>query len=307
MTTVNKNWLVLLGALSLLTAIAMALAPAGPVFEALTTAPIIIGLECLVYFLAALVLNPRATIGMGVVTAIAYAVVRLVCSLIGAGLYSAIAHDVSNFSLDGPYMHPVVVVLQVLVLVLAGPYVLATTVPELVGLEESRRLRGDGPTERPQASVTTSMETSPSGGFIQVFSFEELTAVLRKSPGLEGFIVYNEEGLVVWRDFPLKVDLDVLTASLLGHNIALGHLMVNSGLTRVRRMVLESREHYLLATTLNQNFGLILLFNNRTPQQDIQSRLAILAKTAREFLQWKYPSLPLATGLTRDRVPVDLV
>jgi hypothetical protein len=93
----------------------------------------------------------------------------------------------------------------------------------------------------------------------------------------------------------------------MNHAGGFGRLMSESGLSSAQRCMVESRDHLMMATTLNQNFGLKLLFSARTPRNQIYGRISVIVKSTREFLQWKYPSLPLATGLTRDRVPGEMV
>ena len=70
--------------------------------------------------------------------------------------------------------------------------------------------------------------------------------------------------------------------------------METSGLARLRHSMLQTREHLIVYSELNQNFSLILFYNSRTSLADCESRLAIVSRTAREFLQWKYPGLSLS-------------
>lgn len=305
MTTVNRNWLLVL--LCLLSLIFTAAGLGGIVNmgsedgapgSSGALIPVVIALEMIVYFVAAMVSNPRATIGMAAGTAFVLAVVRAVCASIGGILYFLIAGKGSAADFLWVWGNPIVTVVQVAIMVLAGGYLLAMTVPDLLGQAQAAALLGIG-AKKQQDQPRTGLDANPTGGFIQVFSFEELAAVVKKSHGIEGFMLVSTEGLVVWRELPLRVDVDSLSAKIFGHSQAIGSLVEDSGLTKVRRLMVESREHFLFATTLDQNFSLILLFNGRVAPEEILSRIAVLAKSCREFLQWKYPSLPLRAGLSK--------
>lgn len=307
MTTIDRNVLLLLLTLVGLAAVPMAFAGARGFTDPLAF-PIIVGIELTIYFLAAMAINARATIGQALGTALVFTVVRAVCSLFGGVLASLFTTLPENYIFTLPWLNPIVAVIQILILVTAGPYVLALVIPEMVGRREADILTGRTSAAGERASSSSvPMETSPTGGFIQVFSFQELAAQLKKNPGLEGFIIFNDEGLVVWRDLPLRVDTDALACRIMNYTSAFDRLMTDGGLARMKRCILQSRDHYLMTMTLNQNFGLILLFSGRTPMPQIHGRIDVITKSTREFLQWKYPSLPMATGMTKDRIPLEMV
>jgi len=301
MTTVDRNVVVTILILIELVAVSAALAAMTP-FESLTmVVPLIIFAEVVVYFIAAMFANPRATIGMAFATAIFFLVTRGICGVLGGIIHASVV-DGGSASQLAAWASPVAVIIQVATLVLAGPYMLAAVFPDLLGKETVERLSG-GPVTPVGGNQ---LESNPAGGFVQAFSYEELGAFIRKSHGIEGFVIYSQEGLVVWHDLPLRLDLDRLTAKVLASSVQIGDIMQENGLTKVRRVMVETREHFLFATTLNQNFGLILLFNGRVAPDEVLSRIAIIAKSAREFLQWKYPALPLAAGMNKDRLSLEI-
>lgn len=302
MNVINRNFLILALCLVGLTAVPMALAGWQPSVGPSTYLVVLI-VEVVVYFVVSMLVNARVTVSMAAGTAIVYTITRWICSLIGVILYGLYAQGAPEASAFLACVNPISAVAQAIILLMAGPYILALAIPELIGRTEAESLLGKQSSRmQAGASARLGLDSIPSGGFIQVFSFEELAALIRKSPGLEGFIVHSAEGLVVWRDLPMQVNVEVLTARISSESLRLGQLLQENGLTRVRRLVLESREHYLFATMLNQNFGIIMLFNGRSSPEEIYSRIAVLAKTAREFLQWKFPSLPAAGGPARDKL-----
>ena len=293
MSLFDRTFVIILVTLIAMAAVAMAFVPLPNPFG-LTALPVFLILETLVYWLLLLVMNPRATLGMAWGGALVFVVLRAVCSLVGGWAGGLITDPGMELSLL-VWIHPVPAVIQLVLLAFAGPYVLAATVPELVGSHEADRLLGGRVESARAATAATTppgvQESTPSGGFIQVFSYEELAATIRKSPGLEGFVIVSGEGLIVWRDWPIRIDVEFLAAHTVRHSQDMGDLMLEAGLSRVRRMLIEGRDHTLFCTPISSNFSLILIFGGRVPAQDIFARIPVLAKTTREFLQWRYPSL----------------
>lgn len=275
--------------------------------EPLSVAPFVLAVELLLYFILALFASPRATLGSAFLVTFIFTSMRALASVVGAGLAQMLPNDGPPDAILNMWVgHPIVIALQVGLILMLGSHVMAALMPEVVGEDFVARLRSsseNAPATKTPATAPV-VQASPTGGFVQVFSFDELTATIRKVQGLEGFILYNEEGLIVWRDLPMRIEADAVVAKVLSLNNQYAGLMEASGLTRVRRVMVESREHFLFSTPLNQTFGLILLFNSRVPSEDILSKVGYVSKTAREFLQWKYPALPITTGLSTDRNPM---
>ncbi|MCC6546733.1 roadblock/LC7 domain-containing protein [Candidatus Sumerlaeota bacterium] len=304
MTAMNRNFLILLLAAISLIAVAMGMAGYSQGLT-LGSAIIVIIIELFVYFIVSMLTNPRAAISMAFGSAVVYLVLRWICSFLG-GISANVDGAVDPAMALGVSVHPLTVVIQVAILLCAGPYILAVMIPELVGAGQAATLRGDQLQTAGGAQARAGgLEMTPTGGFIQVFSFEELASMMKKSHGLEGFVIYSNEGLVVWKELPVQVQLDTLVAKVSAEANYLGQLMQDNGLAKVRRLMLESREHYLFATTLNQNFGILLLFSGRSAPEEIFSRIGVLAKSTREYLQWKYPSLAVSASAARDKVAMD--
>ncbi|MEO8376636.1 MAG: roadblock/LC7 domain-containing protein, partial [Candidatus Sumerlaeota bacterium] len=303
-TAMNRNYLILLLALVGMIAVAMGMAGFGQQF-ATGPAVLVIIIEFVIYFVVAMITNPRATVGMAFGTAVVYILLRWICSFLG-GIFANANGATDPMTALAVSIHPLTVALQVAMLLSAGPYLLALAIPELIGTGQAASLRGDQlQTGAGAQTKLTALDMSPTGGFIQVFSFEELASMMKKSHGLEGFVIYSNEGLVVWKELPVQVQLDTLVAKISAEATHLGQLMQDNGLSKVRRLMLESREHYLFATTLNQNFGILLLFSGRSAPEEIFSRIGVLAKSTREYLQWKYPSLAISASAARDKVALD--
>lgn len=294
MSLLDRTFVIILVSVIAMAAVAMAFVPAEPLLG-LAALPIFLFAEIFLFLVLLLVMNPRATIGMAFGGAVVFVMLRALCSLVG-GMLVSLSSTIPLEDALLVWMNPIPAIVQVLLLAVAGPYILAAAVPELVGRQEAERILGDPAAAARQASpppsaATVGPESTPTGGFIQVFSYEELGAIMRKTPGLEGFMVVSSEGLIVWRDLPLRIDVDRLAAHSTQHSQDLADLMLDVGLSRVRRVLVEARDHIFFQTALNGNFSLILIFSGQVPTQDIFARIPIMAKSTREFLQWRYPRL----------------
>lgn len=306
MITIPRVWAMLAGMIISLITIPLAFDgvflslenPQGALAIALIT-------ELVVYFILTIFSSPKATIASSALIAFVLMGLRFAGCFVGAMLAKSAGEGAPGL-MDLWVGNPVSAIVQGLVLAMLGTHVLATFLPEAVGSEvvsrvgsEDRPTRGSSRDSGPQMQ-----QTSASGGFVQVYSYEELSGVLRKTQGLEGFLVVSSEGLVVWRELPMRIEVEALVARTLSMMDQYGTVMESSGLTRVRRVMVESKEHLLFTTPLNLNFGILMLFSSRTPMEEILSRIGFMTKTSREFLQWKYPALPLATGLSSERNPL---
>lgn len=294
MFAIPRSW-AMLAALALgLVAIPAGLAHASPGIGG-PAVLVILFAEIVIYLLGALFAAGRTT-AMGAFTvAITFFILRLVASLAAIPLMPT--GEGGGVLVAAWAGNPIAVILQMLLLMTLGGHVLAGIAPSLLeegtieSLNAGEAAAPRAPSSRPADSP---IKASASGGFVQVFSYEELAAQLRKTQGLEGFILFSAEGLVVWRDLPMRIEVDGLVARTLSLTGQMGHLVETSGLARVRRVMIESKEHFLFTTSLSSNFGLLLVFNSRVPPEDILARVGFVSKTAREFLQWKYPALTLA-------------
>lgn len=262
--------------------------------------PLVVGIELVVYFMFAMFTNPRMTIltigGISLLMALS----RCFCSVCaafvvyltdGAGAAMVQANEVAEFWVG----QPLSVAMQMIVLMLAAPHFLEASAPYLIGPEVRRKLGGKEPAA-PQKSgvlqVTEDPETAPP---VQVFSFEELDGFVTKTAGVDGFFVYNNEGLIVWRNLGMRLDADRLVARLVGVEDFVRRAIEDESLNQVHKVMIESREHLMCVMPLDRNFGMVAIFNGQLSPGLTHVRAGMLARAAREFLAWKYPGLPEET------------
>lgn len=298
-------------AVTLLTIVALVALPWAMSFSPALTAepgvmiPILLAVELLVYFVLSMVANPAASLGAVIGLSVLMVLARLSCVVVGVSL-AAVLGDltavVPNTDMLSPVPQVIAAVLSnavfflihLMTMLVASPHVVDALLPTYFSAEGKARLHGDEAPVGDEAAVVrvaSAPEHSAKGGFVQVFSFEELSGVLRKSTGLEGFLIYNNEGLLVWRDLPMRLEVDDLVAQLSSSHHQLSGRVERGGLTRVSRLAIELRDHLVFVAPLNAGFGMVLVYSGRVSPADCFARLGNVARTAREFLQWKYPAL----------------
>ncbi len=275
----------------------MALGSVSPFENPATVTPIVLAAEFIVYFLFTFFSSPRMTLSTIALLSLGIGVTRCVASLLAGAMHSLILPELATPGFFELWVgNPVSVIVQMIALMVTVPHVLDIMVPGILG-------RDAAPAARPRGEI----DSSPSGGFVQAFSFQDLSGVVRKAPGLEGFLVFSKEGLVVWKEIPIRLETDVVVSRLMHASSAIGQVSESGGLGRLRRTFVQTREHLLCIVELNANFGMILVYSGRTKLADCEPRVDVLAKTAREFLQWKYPGLSMATAsMSRTAIPVGL-
>lgn len=267
---------------------------------------LVVLIELIVYFLGILLSNPSVGPGRALFMGLFLCVIRLFLSGI-SGIFMMLLINVSleEATLRSWVGNPAGAFIQVFLLMLVAPHALQGIAPGLVS-DSMRSLMDPNAAQAPTASgnrAEYASQAEPVGGSIQVFSFQELQSIFRKSVGMEGFIIFTSEGLVLWKDMPIRLDVEALVARTNTLAEAMGGTVESFGLNRVRKVVLESRDHYLFQTRLNPNFGLIMVFASGAKIEDCWVRLGIMAKTTKEYLQWKYPNLGTLRDLTHTQVP----
>lgn len=310
MITLSRGALIsALGFLSVaLAGLLFGLFPAGFEPVEVVAGAVVLG-ELILYFIALLLTSPSLGGGRILTLSLLLALARLALSVVAApALALGAGADGADALLRIWVGNPFGALVQAVLLLITLPFALEKIFPSWLSEDMRARLAAEeggapgAPAARtaaspPRATEPVYRETSPAGGVIQVFSYEELQSIFRKSVGLEGFILFTVEGLVLWKDLPIRLNLDTLIAQLQSQCDTLALSVETHGLTRARKVVVESREHALYYTRLNNNFNLVMIFSSAAMPQECWNRLAIMAKTAREFLQWKYPGLPSLRAL----------
>ncbi len=301
--TSRRSLVIFLGLLATaLIALPCGLAP--PPYERMQLAGVLtVAVEFAAFFIAILLTGAEISAPASFMLAVLAVLARCILSALGGGVLALLSGQPGPDAFINAWIgNPIGVFLQIVLLMLVLPHALSAAAPGLVSHEMERAMEGGaGKKESGEAMERVAgqgangagaFSIQPTGGAIQVFGFDELQSIFRKSTGMEGFILYTSEGLVLWKDMPIRMNVELLVARLQSQCDGLTGTVEDFGLTRARKVIVDSREHFLLNTRLNNNFSLIMLFSNQVDIAAAWNRLAIMAKTSREFLQWRYPALP---------------
>ena len=188
--------------------------------------------------------------------------------------------------------NPVSLLLQMLVIALATPHILMEIAPGLLGPRLTDLLRMEQVAMKSVSSssdATTAPPTAtPAGGAYLVYSFEELDAQLIKTVGLEGFIIYSSEGVVVWKNLHINIDTDRLVIEVRELLDKTGSLTGTIGLDSVLSVIFQTHNHILFNGIMDDRFGYILIFNTKLPIPEIYGRVEVITESIKLFLSSRY-------------------
>jgi len=295
MIPVNRLAVWLIASFVALVSLPMSVAGTEPFGNVAVLLPLVLALELLFYFVITMITSPRmglsAVFGLSVIMIGA----RAGCTLIGFALSEVVVPGGRDASFLILYVGNLLsLAFQIVTIILVTPHILSALKPGMVDKEMMSKLGLSGFASGSSKSKVPQDHAMPSGGFVQVFSYDELEGVLRKTAGLKGFVLFNNEGLVVWSDLPGVGDIDSLASQMMSLTSQIGRTLEDSGLNRMQKVVSQTKDSTLILHELNANFGLVLVYDNQTKMVEIDAKASVLVKTAREFLQWKYPGLAVA-------------
>jgi predicted regulator of Ras-like GTPase activity (Roadblock/LC7/MglB family) len=123
---------------------------------------------------------------------------------------------------------------------------------------------------------------------VRLYSFQELENYFHKIIGLEGFVLYSHEGLVVWKDLQIDLDVESLVARYKNYNAGIDWVTQECGLGQSMRFIVETQHHFLINIHVATGFFLLLVFNNQLPLSDIVHRIGIMVRSIQAFLASRY-------------------
>jgi hypothetical protein len=254
--------------------------------------PLVVVFEIIVYFLYVSFRKEITDVLPYIICAVLVALFRFLTSLLGGFYLAVIGHGgVSDNVLRLWAGHPVSVMLQIGAVLLVLPHVIAVTAPGMLTESSRRRLMMMPPAvEEPRSTPAQAgvSEVAPVGGFVRVYSFRELESFFRKIVGLEGFVLFSDEGLIVWKDLQMRLDVDTLIVRYRLFDNDMGRVTKHAGLQTVYRWILQSREHIICHIALKSSFSLLLFFNTQLSLAEVAAKIDLLSRTAQELLNTRY-------------------
>ena len=252
--------------------------------------PVLFVLEILIYFFFGSLAGTSLSTTQLVEYSMIMAVFRFALCLIGAMVFSsfqAIPHTTAIQILWAG--NPLLILLQVFLLMMFGPYLILVFFPGLMGEKEHLYLSEVETSRRMKPLRSVRSESIPLGGFIRVYGFLELGRLFSNLIGIEGYILYTWEGLVLWQDCQLRLDMEKVVSCFMKewdcHRV--NDLAI--GFDEPLRIVTQTNEHSFIHVMFNRDFSGIFIFRPDAHMSEILGRMKYLDRTAREFLATRYP------------------
>lgn len=191
--------------------------------------------------------------------------------------------------------NPLSIFLQILIIGLILPHLLREFAPGLLGKQLNKLISLE--TQSGEETTTSTSQTSeqPPASKVStvynIYSFHELDTLLTKTIGLEGFIIYNEEGLIVWQNTRIKIDAERLVIEAIRSADKIKTWTTELGLLPCTKILLETSSHCILNGFVNRIFGYILIFTRTLPLEEMQYRVSVLGESISGFLKTHYRAL----------------
>lgn len=252
-----------------------------PMPVATVLAPAIVGVELLIYVLFVTISASHVGVGGALYVAVMLTALRLGLCLAGAVFLAAGPAETFPASLRMLYIgNPLAILIQMLLLLMLAPHLLQGLFPRLLSEKDSEVLGQETAVESAPASPAL-----PSGGYVQVYTYEELVDFMRKIVGLEGFFFYSDEGFPLLSHSPFAMDEE--TAAVAANDL---FRHVQQWGTRLRvsnaqRLLIETPDHYVVNQAITPRVRLLALFTRTTPAEAVAARADRIHKTASEFLR----------------------
>ena len=252
----------------------------------------VVALEFLLYFLYISVNTKQTDLGPAFVCSFVLVVGRWIICLIDGLLFSLFNPDFLASNIGALWVgNPVSALLQMFVILTFVPHLAVRFAPGFLG-EAARSLllrSSDSVSVQKSARERPELPTAtPLGGLVRVYSFQELEDYFHKIIGLEGFVLYSEEGLIVCKDLQIDLDVEGIVARYYNFNSGIEWVTQSHGLGKPIRITVETQNRYLFNIQVTSQFFLLLIFNNQLPLLDIVHRIQIMVRSVQAFLASRY-------------------
>ena len=254
--------------------------------------PIMIIVEIMIYFMFGFLSGTSLSISQLIQYSIIIAFFRFFVCLIDAFVFSIIQGVPHIMAVQLLWAgNPLLSILQIFLLMMFGPHLVSIIFPGILGEKEHHLLSEEDKGGEGKRPIRYHLETSPAGGFIRVYSFSELGCLLSNLIGMEGYILYTREGLVLWQDCQLRLDAEKLVASFIKEWRCHRVNDLEVGFDEPLRIITQTSEHTFIHAVFTRDFYGILIFRPDAHMSELLSRLKYLERTAKEFLETRYSSI----------------
>jgi len=261
-------------------------------FEPAAILPLVLAAEFVLHLLFYSLGERASTLTRGSLVAVGLTLGRAGICLLGAAIYSLI---VAGSFLDAVWLfwikNPPSIFFQIALLGLATPYLIATFAPSLLGEETYLAMERFSNLWTSSTRATLPIEAGaarPLGGYVRVFSYEELSEYFRKAIGCEGFCLYSREGLIVWEDLQVRLPIEEIVVAAEQQLQDVQAFSRRYRLQEVSEVFIETREHLLFNIPVSDEIRLLLFFTPQVRLREVAAKVELLTRTTREFLASRY-------------------
>ena len=254
--------------------------------------PLALLLELLIYFVVGLITGVANEPVQLIQYCFLMAFMRFLACFIAGNIFSILGAATLSSSMLLLWMaNPYVVIIQILVIMMFSPHLIADISSSAIS-EEARRNLGKEPREGMQKRPEHfHIEGEPVGGFIRVYSFEELGRLISNIVGVEGFVLYTWEGLVLWENCQLSFDMEKVVVT---SQKAMDYLTATQdkiGMGAPSKVLTRTDDHYFLNVQFNDKFCGVIILKSDVNVGEILQKFSYIEKSATEFFEMKYSPL----------------
>lgn len=179
------------------------------------------------------------------------------------------------------------VILQIIMMLFVGVHLLYFFTPRILSEEAIRKICPEDIqiAEKPARFQT---EGVPLGGFVKVYNLQELGRLISNVIGLEGYILYTSEGLVLWKELQLRFDEDKLVVLFQQEFDRIRTSQKEVGFGNPENIITQTKEHNFLHCRLSEKVLGIFIFKKESDIGAISERLQYITKSACDYFETRY-------------------
>jgi len=254
--------------------------------------PLVVLVEVVIYIIFAFLSGAFSSGSSLILNCLLMAFIRFLFCL-GGGIFFSFFHEASEYSYILLFWvgNPILILLQMFILMILTPHV-ALSMDSPMLSEEARSLLGEEEeyreVERPRV---VHKEGIPVGGFVRVYDFRELGRLISNVIGLEGYLLYTWEGLILWEDNQLGFDSEKCAVLFQAEWKAQQAIQAKMGFNNPDHMITLTRDHQFVHIAFSEKFFAVLLFRRDADTGTILNRMRFLERTAKELFEMRYSPL----------------
>ena len=195
------------------------------------------------------------------------------------------------------YAQPLIPIIQIVIFYFIMTDVLIMFVPQLLKEEYLKATSSLELLEDELAQIEIEKETkekieeTDDDVFSQILSFNALPLSLKKFPNIEGVLIINDEGLVVWKDVPHYINVEDVSGRFLQvvrESSKIGDTLQSEGIAKI---VFETGKNTVLILPLMRKFSVVFIFTKKIVLDEIENRLRNFSLVLKEFLERRYKEI----------------